>query len=81
MEPVNHRKKENLVDGSDIPMGLGMALAKNLDAMNCFSAMPRAMKEQVIEHTHQIRSKKEMQAYVDSLVDTQWQTEQMRAPK
>ncbi|MEG0741123.1 MAG: hypothetical protein RSB91_01080 [Clostridia bacterium] len=58
----------NLVDGPDMPMGLGMALAQNLNAMNRFAALPAAEQQAVIAHTHSIRSKEEMQAYVQSLL-------------
>ena len=58
---------ENLVNGPEIPMGLGMALAQNRDAMDRFAAMTPAAQQAVIEHTHQITSKKEMQAYVATL--------------
>ena len=62
---------ENLVNGPEIPMGLGMALAQNRAAMEVFAAMPPASQQSVIEHTHQISSKREMQAYVASLVNPQ----------
>lgn len=58
---------ENLVNGPEIPMGLGMALAQNRNAMDRFASMTPAAQQAVIEHTHQITSKKEMQAYVASL--------------
>ena len=45
---------ENLVNGPEIPMGLGMALAQNHAAMEVFAAMPPASQQSVIEHTHQI---------------------------
>jgi len=51
----------------DIPMGLGMALMQNKPAMEYFSALSDEAKQRVIEHTHSIESKEEMQAYVDSL--------------
>jgi len=53
---------------SDIPMGLGMALMQNRQAMNYFSSLSDAEKQQVIDHTHSIQSKEEMQSYVDSLI-------------
>ena len=53
---------------SDIPMGLGMALMQNRQAMNYFSSLSDAEKQQVIDHTHTIQSKEEMQSYVDSLI-------------
>lgn len=55
----------NFVNGKDIPLGFGMALAQNSDAMTRFSAMTDEQRRQLIEGTHSVRSKKEMQAYVD----------------
>ena len=59
---------KNYANGSDIPTGLGMALAQNLDAMNYFSSLPKEKQMQIIDHTHQIKSTQEMQSYVQSLV-------------
>lgn len=50
-----------------IPMGLSMALAQNPEAMNRFAALSEEEKRRVVQHTHEIGSKKEMRAYVDSL--------------
>lgn len=52
----------------ELPMGLGMALMQNTEAMNRFSAMAKEQQQQVIEHTKVIRSKQEMKQFVDSLV-------------
>ncbi len=52
----------------ELPLGLGMALAKNVEAMNRFSAMSKQQQQQIIEHTKVINSKQEMQQYVNSLV-------------
>ncbi|WP_432651202.1 hypothetical protein [Huintestinicola sp.] len=57
----------NFVNGKDIPLGFGMALAQNSDAMTRFSAMTDEQRRQLIEGTHSVRSKKEMQAYVDRI--------------
>ncbi|MGN1101677.1 MAG: hypothetical protein ACI4RG_05750 [Huintestinicola sp.] len=57
----------NFVNGKDIPLGFGMALAQNSEAMNRFSAMSDEQRRQLIEGTHSVRSKKEMQAYVDRI--------------
>ena len=57
----------NFVNGKDIPLGFGMALAQNSDAMNRFCAMSEEQRRQLIEGTHSVRSKKEMQAYVDRI--------------
>lgn len=62
--------KENFANGSDVPMGLGMALAQNIDAMNYFSALSEQDRQGIIDRTHAIESKEEMQAFVNSLVKT-----------
>lgn len=60
--------KSNLVDGPEMPLGLGMALAQNLEAMNRFAQMTPAQQQAVIARTHSIHSKEEMRALVDSLL-------------
>ena len=61
----------NYVNGPEIPMGLGMALAENLNAMEYFASLSPAQQQAVIERTHQIRSKQEMRSFVQSLPSTQ----------
>lgn len=61
---------KNLVDGKGIPMGLGMALAQNLDAMNYFSHLGNDRQKEIIDHTHQIRSKAEMRDFVSHITDS-----------
>ncbi|MDD3334369.1 MAG: hypothetical protein PHI98_02520 [Eubacteriales bacterium] len=58
----------NLIDGPEMPLGLGMALGQNLQAMNRFANMTPEEQQAVIAHTHSIASKEEMQAYVQSLL-------------
>ena len=60
--------RENFVDGPGIPLGFGMALAQNPDAMDVFSGLTQAQREQVLAKSRRIRSKAEMRSYVDSLV-------------
>ena len=62
--------RKNLTSG-DIPMGLGMALAKNIEAMRYFSGLPQEEQRRIIDHTHSISSKQEMQSFVAHLTD--WQ--------
>ncbi len=59
---------ENYANNPEIPIGLGMALAMNREAMNSFASMPAQQQQQIIEQTHSIRSKEEMRAFVQSLV-------------
>lgn len=60
---------ENILDGIEMPMGLGMALAKNLTALDKFSKMSTSQKLAVVDHTHQINSKSEMQAFVRDIAE------------
>ena len=60
--------ENNLFGNPEIPMGLGMALAKNVEAMNAFTALPPEGRAAVIEKTHSVQSKKEMEQLVRSLV-------------
>ena len=57
---------------SDIPMGLGMALIQNKPAFDYFTGLSEEAKQEVIDHTHTINSKDEMQSYVDSLAKKYW---------
>jgi hypothetical protein len=54
---------------NNLPMGFGMALSQNTKAMEVFSGMTEQQQQEIIEHTHQVNSKEEMQAYVQSLSD------------
>ncbi len=54
---------------SELPMGLSMALAQNPDALNRFEAMADEKRQAFISGTHAVRSKRDMQSYVQSLVD------------
>ncbi|MDD6214252.1 MAG: hypothetical protein PUB42_03605 [Firmicutes bacterium] len=51
----------------DLPMGFGMALAQNPEALEVFSGMSDEEKREVIDGTHRIRSKNEMRRYVDGM--------------
>jgi len=58
----------NFVNGSGIPLGLGMALAQNNKAMAKFSGLNEDERQGIIDRTHDINSKEEMREFVDSLV-------------
>jgi hypothetical protein len=60
---------KNYVDGSGIPLGFGMALAQNYEAMSYFSALDEQQKQSIIEGTHGVRSKSEMRQYVSNLTN------------
>jgi len=51
----------------DIPLGLGMALAQNQNAMTRFAGLSDESKLKIIEQTHSVNSKREMKDFVDKL--------------
>ena len=51
----------------DLPLGFAMSLAQNGEAMDYFANLTEEEKQAIVEHTHQIHSKQEMQAYVEQL--------------
>ncbi|HIR02524.1 MAG: hypothetical protein U0M23_04790 [Acutalibacteraceae bacterium] len=53
----------------DLPLGLSMALAKNIEALNRFTSLSDAQKQTIINRTHSVTSKQEMQRLVNGLAD------------
>lgn len=53
----------------DLPMGLGMALAENLPALEAFAALSRGEQAQVAAGAQGISSPAEMRAFVQRLTD------------
>ena len=60
----------NKIYAPDMPMGLDIALSKNQAAKDYFYSLPEPAQMRIIEHTHMIQSKEEMQAFADSLAMT-----------
>lgn len=54
---------------NDLPIGFGRALEKNEPAMKRFEALTDSQRNDVINRTHKINSKYEMQCLVNSLSD------------
>ncbi len=52
----------------EMPLGLGMALAMNPEAMQKFALLPEAKKQEIISGTHTISSKEEMRQYVETIL-------------
>ena len=64
---VAHTKPE-VMKMEDLPLGFGMALAQHPEAMARFSALSEEEQQAIINGTHAVRSKQEMQAYVENLM-------------
>ena len=56
------------MDSLELPLGFGMALTQNEQAMQVFESMTDAQKRAVIEKTHTVSSRREMQQLVSGLV-------------
>lgn len=54
-------------DELGIPVGLGVALARNMDAMNHFARLTKDEQREIINRTQLLRSNEEIQELVQSL--------------
>ncbi len=61
--------EKNYVNGNGIPLGFGMALAQNSEAMDYFASLDDQKKQEVIDNCHGVRSKNEMRQYVSNLAE------------
>ena len=61
METKNYANREGM------PLGFGMALAQNTKAMEYFSTLSETERQALINQTHRICSKEEMQAFINQL--------------
>ncbi len=55
------------MDFYKVPLGFGMALAMNFNAMNVYSAMTEEQKQAVLDKAHNAKSEKEMHDIVNGL--------------
>lgn len=49
---------------TELPMGFGMALLQNKEAQQVYDGLPLNLQMEILNGTHGIRSKSEMQRYV-----------------
>lgn len=54
----------------ELPLGFGMALAQNEDAMRKFESLSESEKIAAIEQTHNVNSKSEMRRLVNNLTES-----------
>ncbi|MBR7179058.1 MAG: hypothetical protein IKD27_06050 [Oscillospiraceae bacterium] len=55
------------MDFEEVPVGFGMALVRNEDAMNAFAMMTKEQKQALWARARRAQSKAEMQQLVDSI--------------
>lgn len=53
----------------EMPVGFGMALAQNPEALQKFAMLSEDKKQQIIQGTHSINSREEMHRYVNSIAE------------
>ena len=56
------------MDFYKVPLGFGMALAMNANALNAYSAMTETQKQQILDKVHHARSQQEMHEIVNSFI-------------
>ncbi|MGN1089084.1 MAG: hypothetical protein ACI4Q6_01680 [Huintestinicola sp.] len=56
------------MEKNEMPVGFGMALAMNPEAMQKFASLPENKKQEIINGTHTVSSKAEMHRYVENLL-------------
>lgn len=58
----------SILNDKEIPIGLGMALSQNLDAMQVFASMDEGARNSVIQRSHHAQSKNDMKNIVSDLL-------------
>ena len=57
------------MDYDMLPLGFGMALAMNANALNAYSAMTEMQKQEILDKAHHARSEREMHEIVNSIIN------------
>ena len=58
------------MENNEMPIGFGMALAMNPEAMEKFASLPENKKAEIINGTHSVSSKAEMKQYVEKIISS-----------
>lgn len=56
------------MEGKELPLGFGMALALNEAAMQRFESLTDSEKQAILRQAHNVNSKREMQQLVANIV-------------
>lgn len=65
MSKKNNNQEDNYL--RDLPLGFGMALARNTNALDKFATMTSDKQKELVEGAKKVSSKKEMKAYVENI--------------
>ena len=66
--PIPAHTKPEVMNMNELPLGFGMALAQHPEAMARFAGLPEEEQQAIINGVRAVRSKQEMQAYVEQLM-------------
>ena len=56
------------MDFYKVPLGFGMALDMNANALNAYSSMTEQQKQAILDKAHNARSEQEMHQIVNSII-------------
>ncbi len=62
--------RKNCLKGGDLPSGLCAALSQNTKAMAYFAGLDESQRQSVITEAGTLRSRRELQDYVDRLTQS-----------
>lgn len=57
------------MNGKELPLGFGMALAQNEAAMKKFESLPETERQAVVEQAHHVHSKREMRQLISGFAE------------
>ncbi|MGM9590774.1 MAG: hypothetical protein ACI3V0_11485 [Faecousia sp.] len=57
------------MDFAEVPIGFGMALAQNEEAVNAYAMMTKEEKNEILRKAHNARSEREMNQIVREIVE------------
>ncbi len=57
----------SVVDGNDIPLGMGMAFAEDLSALTKFVSLSHAEQQKMIERAHNVNTQEEMRELIKGI--------------
>ena len=61
------------MDFAEVPIGFGMALAQNKEAVNAYARMTKEQKNAVLKKAHNARSETEMNQIVRDIIENPMQ--------
>ncbi len=63
----------NRMNSGDLPVGFGLALAQDPDALQKFASLGDVARADVLRRAHAAGSKEEMRALVASMISGDWE--------